>query len=199
MIGGLPESLTVDGQEYSIRSDYRNVLQTFEVFNDSEMEQEEKWIVVIFLMYEDFQNADDVLEAAKNGFNVQEAVEQLLWFISGGSVREDKKPEKPTYDWEQDEQMIFSAVNKVAGKEVRELPYLHWWTFLGYFNEIGEGNLTYIIGIRDKLNRHKKLEKHEREFYNRNKDLVKLAPRKSIEELRKEAEEKQILDDVLGI
>ena len=32
--------------------------------------------------------------------------------------------EQPTYNWTQDEQMIFSAINKVAGRETRELEYM---------------------------------------------------------------------------
>ena len=47
MIGALPETLTVGGEEYPIRTDYRNVLQVFEAFQDPELTQEEKWIVVI--------------------------------------------------------------------------------------------------------------------------------------------------------
>ncbi len=197
MIGALPESLAVGGKEYAIRSDYRNVLQTFEAFNDPEMPQEEKLIVMLFLIYEDFQNADDVLGAVENGFNIKEAIEQLLWFISGGNVREDRKPEKPAYDWVQDEQMIFAAVNKVAGKEVRSVEYMHWWTFLGYFNEIGEGNFSYIIGIRQKLNNCKKLDKAEREFLNKNKDIVVLKPHLTEEQQEEEDTFQALLDEVL--
>ena len=40
-------------------------------------------------------------------------------------------------DWEQDSQLICSAVNKVAGQEVRSIDYLHWWTFMGYYTAIG--------------------------------------------------------------
>ncbi len=32
MIGGLPETLTVGGREYPIRTDYRDVLQVLEAF-----------------------------------------------------------------------------------------------------------------------------------------------------------------------
>lgn len=93
--------------------------------------------------------------------------------------------------------MIFSAVNKVAGKETREMEYLHWWTFLGYFNEVGEGNLTFVVGIRNKLNKHKKLEKHEREFLNNNSKLVMLEKRKTKEELEQEAKYKALLERLL--
>ena len=93
--------------------------------------------------------------------------------------------------------MIFSAVNKVYRGEVREVDYMHWWTFLGYFNEVDEGMFSFIVGIRNKLNNHKKLEKHEREFLNKNKNLVKIKPRLTREEAEEKAEEDRIWSEIL--
>lgn len=197
MIGSLPEYLTVGDTEYEIRSDYRNVLQVFEAFNDPELEKSEKWIVAIYLIFADFSCCADVEEAVHNGFNVEEAANRIIWFISAGKEFGDKR-DLPAYDWLQDEQMIFSAVNKVANKEIREAEYVHWWTFLGYFNEVGEGTFSFIVCIRDKLRKGKKLEKHEREFYHKNKDMVDIKPPKTKEELKQEAEYAALLKDVLG-
>lgn len=197
MIGELPETLTVGGAEYPIRTDYRNVLQVFEAFQDAELTQEEKWIVAIYLMFEDFSCADDVLQSAQDGFNLEEAIQQISWFISAGQP-EKQVLEKPTYNWKQDEQIIFSAVNKVAGKETRELEYLHWWTFLGYFNEVGEGLFRDVVRIRHKLNKWKKLDKDEKEFLSHNKELVKLEKPKTKEEQEQEDAYKELLDEVLG-
>lgn len=197
MIGALPETLTVGGEDYPIRTDYRNVLQAFEAFQDPELTQEEKWIVAIYLMFEDFSCADDVLQAAQGGFNLEEAIKQISWFISTGHP-EKQVLEKPTYNWKQDEQIIFSAVNKVAGKETRELEYMHWWTFLGYFNEVGEGTFSFIVGIRNKKNNNKKLEKHEQEFYNKNKNLVDLRTILTKEEQEKEDEFQDLISEVVG-
>ena len=197
MIGALPEALTVGGEDYSIRTDYRNVLQVFEAFQDPELTQEEKWIVAIYLLFENFSCDDDVLEAAQDGFDLGEAMKQISWFISAGQP-EKQIVELPVYNWAQDEQMIFSAVNKVAGRETRELDYLHWWTFLGYFNEAGEGTFSFIVGIRHKLNKGKKLEKHEKEFLSQNKELVKLEKPKTKEEQEQEDAYNALLDEVLG-
>lgn len=197
MIGALPEHLIVGDTDYPIRSDYRNVLQIFEAFNDPELEPAEKWIVAIYLLFEDFACADDVLEAIESGFSAEEAMKQINWFISAGKAP-GKEIELPVYDWVQDEQMIFSAVNKVAGKETREMDYLHWWTFLGYFNEVGEGTFSFVVGIRNKLNKGKKLEKHEKEFLSHNKDIVKLEKPKSKEDQEKEDAYNALLNEVLG-
>lgn len=197
MIGALPEVLTVGGEDYPIRTDYRNVLQVFEAFQDPELTQEEKWIVAIYLLFENFSCDDDVLEAAQDGFDLGEAMKQISWFISAGQP-EKQVLEQPTYNWTQDEQMIFSAVNKVAGRETRELEYLHWWTFLGYFNEVGEGTFSFIVGIRNKLNKGKKLEKHEKEFLSHNKELVLMKKPLTKEEQEQEDAYKSLLDEVLG-
>ncbi len=197
MIGALPETLTVGGKDYPIRTDYRNILQVFEAFQDSELTQEEKWIVAIYLLFEDFSCDDDVMRAARDGFNLEDAIKQVSWFISAGQP-EKEVLEIPTYNWKQDEQMIFSAVNKIAGRETRELDYLHWWTFLGYFNEVGEGTFSFIVGIRHKLNCGKKLEKHEKEFLAKNKDLVKLEKKKTKEEQEQEESYQALLNEVLG-
>lgn len=197
MIGALPETLTVGGEDYSIRTDYRNILQVFEAFQDPELQPEEKWIVAIYLLFEDFSCADDVMQAAQDGFDLGETMKQISWFISAGQP-EKQVLEQPTYNWTQDEQMIFSAVNKVAGRETRELEYLHWWTFLGYFNEVGEGTFSFIVGIRNKLNKGKKLEKHEKEFLSHNKELVLMKKPLTKEEQEQEDAYKSLLDEVLG-
>ena len=197
MIGALPEVLTVGGEDYPIRTDYRNVLQVFEAFQDPKLTQEEKWIVAIYLLFEDFSCDNDVLLAAQNGFDLGEAMKQISWFISAGQP-EKQVLEQPTYNWTQDEQMIFSAINKVAGRETRELEYLHWWTFLGYFNEVGEGTFSFIVGIRHKLNKGKKLEKHEKEFLSHNKELVLMKKPLTKEEQEQEDAYKSLLDEVLG-
>lgn len=197
MIGQLPQTLTVEGIEYPIRSDYRNVLQVFEAFSDPELEMWQKWTVAVYLIFQEFSCIEEVEQAILNGFQMEEACKQLAWFISADSA-EKAKTEQPVYDWIKDEQIIFSAVNKVAGVETRAVPYIHWWTFLGYFSEVGESTFSFIVGIRNKLNRGTKLEKTEREFYNSNRDIVKLEPSKSKEELRKEQENKALLREVLG-
>ncbi|MBD5515357.1 MAG: hypothetical protein HDR06_12160 [Lachnospiraceae bacterium] len=197
MIGHLPETLTVGDAEYPMRTDYRNVLQVYKAFNDPELETGEAWIVAIYLLFEDFTCADDVYAAIEDGFDIQEAAAQIGWFLSGGRHRA-KDTEKPVFNWEQDEQMIFAAVNAVAGMEVREAEYIHWWTLTGYMSEIGEDTWTYIVGIRDKLNRGKKLTDHESEYYNRNRDLVDIRKPKSREELREEEAYNSYLEEHLG-
>ena len=168
MIGQLPTKLNINGADRAIRSDFRIALLIFQAFNDPELSPYEQSIITIECLYEDpcFSLAE-----------IEEAYKKAVWYLDGGtepSRKDGERTPKKVIDWEQDEQIIFSAINKVAGFETRAKDYLHWWTFLGYFNEIGEGLLSTVINIRNKLNKGKKLDKTEREFYKENKPLIDL-------------------------
>ena len=96
--------------------------------------------------------------------------------------QDDGTPRPKQIDWDQDWNMIVSEVNKVANTEVRATDYLHWWTFIGYFNAIGEGQLSFVVSIRDKLRKGKKLEKYEKEFYRQNRATVEFKKKFTQEE-----------------
>lgn len=158
---GLPTALDVDGVWHEIRSDFRPVLDILTALSDVELTDMDKIVVLLGIFY---------LERPEN---VQEAVKQCLWFINGG--QEDPQTQrKPTklMDWEQDFPILIGAINQVAGKEVRALEYLHWWTFLGYYMNLGDCMFAQIVSIRKKLKQGKKLEKYESEFYRNNRHLV---------------------------
>lgn len=176
MIGMLPKHLKVNGIDRAIRSDFRVALLIFQAYNDPELSDQEKTMAMMGCLYEDIWS----IPIADH----QEAHKQALWFLDGGKKDSDSKYQnsKKVIDWEQDEYMIFSAINKVASKETREVEYMHWWTFLGYFNEIGEGLLSAVINIRQKKNKGKKLEKYEQEFYRENKSLIDIKTRLTAEE-----------------
>ena len=75
-------------------------------------------------------------------------------------------------DWEQDFPYIIAPINRVLGQEIRSVPYLHWWTFISAYYEIGDCTFAQIVSIRDKKARGKKLEKAEAEWYKKNQNLV---------------------------
>jgi hypothetical protein len=189
MIGCLPKQLNINGTDRAIRSDFRVALLIFQAFNDADLDIREKYQVMLECLYEDYNSIiqDDL----------EEALKMAVWFLDGGNDSNNEYTpikSKKVMDWEQDEQIIFSAINKVAGFETRSTEYLHWWTFLGFFNEIGEGLLTTIINIRQKKNKNKKLEKHEQEFYKENKQLIDF----KIKHTKEEQQEIDFINNLLN-
>lgn len=175
MIGSLPKQLNINGTDRAIRSDFRVALLIFQACADPELTDQEKAMAMIECLYEDFENIDPE--------DHQEANDQAAWFLEGGGALDnDHQQAKKVMDWEQDEKMIFASVNKIAGYETRAVDYMHWWTFLGYFNEIGEGLFTTVISIRQKKDKGKRLEKHEQEFYRENPSLIDIKVKLTAEE-----------------
>ena len=62
------------------------------------------------------------------------------------------------------------------------MEYLHWWTFVGAYYEIGESLFSSVINIRSKKQKGKKLESHEQDFYREHKDMIDLKTQYSKEE-----------------
>lgn len=169
MFFDLPTTLEVGGKTWNIRTDYRDVLTIITAFDDVELPPNEKAYVCLLALYEDFDNMPDTL--------YQEAFEKALKFIERedeDSDKDDKKARKKVVDWEQDASLLFPAINRVAGVEVRTVEYMHWWTFMGYFMEIGEGVYSTVLSLRSKKNSGKKLEKWEQEWWNKNRDICKI-------------------------
>lgn len=193
----LPESVIANGREYPIRTDYRVVLDLLTALSDPEMvgvDDDETAIIraslmleIMFPTYQDIPSED--VEAALNA---------VIEFIDMGMEPESDKKAPRLMDWEQDAQLIIPAVNKVMGKEIRAEKYLHWWTFLSSYMEIGECSFSHILSIRQKRAKGKKLEKWEQEYLNENKNIVLLRQKLTDEERAEREVERKALDDLFG-
>lgn len=164
----LPTTVTINETVYAIRNrgDYRMVLDCFQVLNDIELSEIERIIAFLIIFYEDFNDVESVLSLDED--TMSELIDNAFSFFNCGQKNAPAETNYKTIDWEGDAQLISSAVNNVAGKEIRAESYLHWWTFMGYFNAVGESALSTVVGIRSKIAKGKKLEKYEQEFRSEN-------------------------------
>ena len=165
MLGSLPTELTINGKTYPIRTDYRDVLRIISAFSAKDLDDREKIVVCMRQLY---RNVWDIPAE-----DMPAAYEAALRFIE--YFPDDGKKSPRTVNWEKDETLIFPAINAAAGTEVRALKYLHWWTFLGYFQMVDrESTWGAVLTVRQKQARHKKLESWEQEFYNSNRSLCEI-------------------------
>lgn len=170
----LPTGVEVSGKEYKIRSDYRAALDIIAALADPELADQDKALVAMDIFYPDFGN---MLPE-----HYQEAIRKCFWFLNGGE--DEKQAQKPLklMDWEQDFKYIVAPINRVMGKEIRAVDYLHWWTFLSAYYEIGDCLFAQVVRIRDRLARGKTLDKADREWYRNNRALVDLKTKYTSEE-----------------
>ena len=174
MIGQLPQTLSVCNVEYEIRTDFRDILKIIAAYNDKDLSDKEKVFVCMRRVFKDLNK----LPKDKNTYS--EAFKAATAFIE--CRLSSDKPSPKVVNWDKDEQLIFPAVNKAAGMEVRSVPYMHWWTFLGYFQSIDRDDLFgVVLTIRQKKATGKKLEKHEKEFLAANRELCSLEYREDRE------------------
>lgn len=167
----LPISVEIQQASFSIRNqgDYRMVLDCFSALNDPELTEQERLYACLLIFYE-----LDSLEDLNRIPNIKEAVEKMFEFFNCGNENPGRQMNYKLIDWEKDSQMIISSVNRVAQKEVRAEKYIHWWTFMGYYMEIGECTLSYIVSIRHKIATNQKLEKYERKFKSENPEYFQI-------------------------
>lgn len=171
----LPTSLNISGVDFSIRTDFRVIIDILIAMNDPELDEQAKAVVMLQILFEDWRNIPPE--------HLSEACQKACEFIDCG--QKDENPNKPKprlIDWEQDGEMIIPAVNKIIHSEVRAVPYMHWWTFFSYFMEAGECLLNTVIGIRSKKAFGERLDKWEKKFYHDNKNLIDIKTRLSEEE-----------------
>lgn len=170
MMYDLPKSVEVCGAEYAIETDFRAILDIFSILTDEDLSAEEKEIGVLGIFYQDF------MQMPSDHF--PDALRRCFWFINEGKTEEKEKLPK-LMDWEQDFRYIVAPINRVAGYEVRSIPYLHWWTFLSYYGEIGDCYFAQIVRIRDLKAKGKLKEKADKEFYRKNKNIIDIKHRYS--------------------
>ncbi len=160
----LPTSLEICGTDYDIRSDYRAALDICAALSDPELTSEDKAEAALDILYPDF--------GAMPHTHYREALERCFWFINGGESEQTQTKPLRLVDWEQDFKYIVAPINRIAGKEVRSMEYLHWWTFLSAFYEIGDCTFAQIVRIRNLKARGKRLDKADQEWYRQNRHLV---------------------------
>lgn len=168
----LPVTAEIGGGGYRLNTDYRDVLEIIG-YLEHEPDKQAAAHIALALFFVDYDDMPPEHWA--------QAAQYLEGFL-GCFEAETGRPQPKQFDWEQDYAMIVSGVNKVAHAEVRAMPYLHWFTFVSFFMEVGEGQFSTLVSVRQKLAKHKKLEKWEQEFYRNNKDRVKLKPKYTPEE-----------------
>lgn len=164
---GLPKTVTVAGAEHPIRTDYRDILTICTALTDPELDNQGRAEVLLNIFYPELE----MMPAE----HYQEAVDCCFWFINcGNDERQDQRLAPKLVDWEQDFRYIVAPINRVMGQEVREVEYLHWWSFIAAYYEIGDCLFAQIVRIRNLLAKGKSLDKTDAAWYRENRSMVDL-------------------------
>lgn len=170
---GLPTTVEVAGQTFAIRSDFRAVLDAIAALRDEELPQAWRLAAFLKVMYPQHEKLPDA----------EEALRAAMEFVNLGRPLPENQPERiALVHWDTDVQLIAPAVDKVLGYSCRACAYLHWWDFVGAFQNIGKGLFAQVVAIRDKRARGQALDKAERAFARENEELIGQVTRLTKEE-----------------
>ena len=169
-----PETVEIDGVDYRIDSDFRTSIR-FEVFIQ-DAEDDEKIVLELLRLY----YGEEIPP------NITKAVEEALWFYSGGDVKKKSGTPSDTqrpqpYSFEHDWNYIYSAFLEQFGIDLQESS-MHWWKFRALFQSLSDKTkFSEIICYRTvKLSQ---VPKEQRDFYRKMKKLYAL-PKSDKEEER---------------
>ena len=170
----LPTTVEIDGRSYGIRADFRVILEIFVMLDDPDLTDGDKTEALIRMFY---------IERPSDS---EAAITAFVSFADPRGSGNKEKPHTRLISWSQDFDLMVAPINHILNTECRSLPYLHWRTFLAAYLEIPpESVFARVLRIREKLRTGKKLEKYERTWYQKNRDLVHIKPKfsKAEEEL----------------
>ena len=179
----LPDTITVDGREYAIHTDFRDWIRFCEMLLDEELKEEEK-VYIALMMYKEEQpsNVQLALKGLTDFYLMAEEVANDTEEQTEEHTEEYEVTPKPIYDWTVDSAYIIGAFQKTYGIDLMNIEYMHWWRFKALFTSIIEFDLEERIGYRA-LDTSKIKDKDERKRLDRIKKSLMLKTSVTDEEI----------------
>ena len=140
------------------------MIDCFKALEDPELSKIERIVTCLIIFYDGIDSLEDLDKFP----DIETAYMEMVRFFNCGQEQVGAKANYKLLDWDKDSALICSAINNVAQKEIRSEPYIHWWTFMGWYLAIGDCSLATIVSIRHKRATGQKLEKHETKFVQEN-------------------------------
>lgn len=181
-----PKEIKINNKTYKINSDFRVCILFEMMLNDNEVPQDLIPLQALQLFYPVLPEPEDYIEA----------INKILWFYSGGKENKEvgnqsskKSNYEAIYDFNFDDEYIYSAFLSTYGIDLQDIKYLHWWKFKALFKGLPEETkIMQIIKYRS-IDLSSIKDKDEKEFYKKMKKIYKLPTNKNEKDKINEIEE----------
>jgi len=177
LLGQLPETVTINGAEVPINTDFRVGIQ-FEELLTSDLTPEQVTVEALRLYYPKIPDSGD------------QAIERLLWFYQGSKElpKSYQGSKEQVYSYEHDYDYILAAFMEQYKVDLSEARNLHWWKFRAMFVSLSENTMLEKIMLYRSIDT-RGMELEQRRAYDKMKKLYQLPKRVS--------EERQQRDDAI--
>lgn len=163
LIGNLPEVLLIDGKEYEIASDFREIVELEAVLCSAELTDAERGEQALHLFYGCIPH------------DIETAVDRLCWFMKGGDqYRPQKRHRQPAegeigrkeiYSFIHDAGLIYAAFMQQYGIDLTDIDYLHWWKFKAMFEALGKETLMKEVMHCRAVEIDPKMPQSQKDYY----------------------------------
>lgn len=186
LIDLLPTTVSIDGKEYEIASDFRTFILFELLMQDMEIEPTDKVTKAVELCFDEIPS------------DVTCAVESILWFYRCGKEHHTQKEKVASkrgntkvYSFEHDDDLIYAGFMSQYKIDLQDIDSMHWWKFKALFHALTDENeFVKIMGYRS-MNITDDMTKGQKAFYKKMKKIHALP-------LPKNEEEKQVaIEDAL--
>ena len=146
-----PSSVVVDGTEYRLFLEFDNVLNLFDLFNDTELEKKEKFFIALKILfdddeiehlYDDLEYLEKLLTLVIDEFITMDSNKNQLTDILGNPIElpeEEQEEKEKVYDLKQDAEYIYASFMQDYHIDLHsQLGKMHWHTFQALLNGLSE-------------------------------------------------------------
>lgn len=157
-----------------IRTDFRESIKFELLMQDNKINEIDKLAIALNLYYYEVPE------------NVQQAVEEMLWFYRCGkeiktSQNKEENKQRQIYSYEFDAEYIFSSFMEQYNIDLNKT-HMHWWKFRALFEGLNENTqIVKIMGYRA-IELGKIKDKEEKARYKKLKKIYALPDMRTMEE-----------------
>lgn len=159
MFNVMLDKLPTEYKGYPINSDFRIGIQIFQLLNDNDFSESEKFYKAYDLLFldEKWKTGESIPFKDSNGVDIQlpdiqTAQEGIQWFLSSWYMDnpvKGKEEQKKDMDYDVDQWRIFSAFLTQFRINLNEVE-MHFWVFMGLLSTLEDCAFTRIVDIRTK-------------------------------------------------
>jgi len=164
-----------------IRTDFRESIKFEMLMQDRNLSKEKKIKLALNLYFYDLKQIKDL----------DSAIDDIIWFYSGGKEKgikkknkksDSKKNKKQIYSYEFDDIYIYSAFLEQYKIDLNEVKNLHWWKFKAMIEGLNENvQFVKIMGYRS-IDLAKIKDKEKKEHYKEMQKIYALPDMRTEEE-----------------
>ena len=130
LIEQFPDAIEIDGEIFTVNTDFRVGLQIMADFENPEFDQDERAYLMLNRIYVDLPEDKDLQF-------YQKAMEKAVKFLNAGDESAQDTEGKPRlYSFNKDARLIYSAFSQTHAVDLQTAD-MHWWRFLALFMDLG--------------------------------------------------------------